>query len=63
MPYDAQRYYAIKEIWNHRYTTKESAIAVITAFAAHMREVSARTLDQILPYIFTSGSPLHNGAV
>jgi hypothetical protein len=41
----AHRYHAIKEIWNYRYTTKESAIATITAFATRMREAGVRTLD------------------
>ena len=39
------RYHAIKEIWYYRYTIKESAITIITAFATRMREAGVRTLD------------------
>jgi hypothetical protein len=43
--YHAHRYHAIKEIWHHRYITKESVIVIIIAFATRMREAGVRILD------------------
>src|SRR5271156_6183535 len=48
----AQYYYATKELYAHRYTTKEAAMSTITAFNARMREANVRIIDQSLPYIY-----------
>jgi hypothetical protein len=48
----AQCYYATKELCTHRYTTKEAALATITAFGTRMREANIRTIDQLLPYAY-----------
>jgi hypothetical protein len=48
----AQYYYATKELCAHRYTTKEAALATVTAFDTRMREANIRTIDQLLPYAY-----------
>ena len=48
----AQCYYATKELYAHRYITKEAAIFTITTFNARMREAGVRTIDQFLPYAY-----------
>jgi hypothetical protein len=48
----AQCYYATKELCAHRYTTKEAALATITAFGTRMREANIRTIDQLLSYAY-----------
>src|SRR5271156_3067692 len=48
----AQCYYATKELYAHRYTTKEAAMFTVTAFSARMREANVRIIDQSLPYIY-----------
>jgi hypothetical protein len=48
----AQYYYATKELYTYRYTTKEAALATVTAFGTRMREANIRTIDQLLSYIY-----------
>jgi hypothetical protein len=48
----AQYYYATKELCTHRYTTKEAALATITAFGTRIKKANIRTIDQLLPYAY-----------
>jgi hypothetical protein len=41
----AQYYYATKELYTHRYTTKKTVLATITAFNTRIREANIRTID------------------
>jgi hypothetical protein len=65
----AQCYYATKELCTHRYTTKEAALATITAFGTRMREANIRTIDQLLPYAYMTlishgyGTAINRGLV
>jgi predicted glycosyltransferase involved in capsule biosynthesis len=41
----SQCYYAIKEIYTYRYTTKEAALTAINVFNTRLRETNVRTID------------------
>ena len=41
----AQYYYATKELYAHRYTTKEAALATITAFGTRIKKANIRIID------------------
>jgi hypothetical protein len=47
-----QCYYATKELCTYRYTTKEAALATVTAFDTRMREANIRIIDQLLLYTY-----------
>ena len=48
----AQRYYAMKEMWTHRYTAFQSTVAAVTAFITYIRDAGVQTLEDVALYLF-----------